>query len=66
MFYNELWKMVIRPPRVKYTLQDLGSKSTVVHPFYAQRHDFSARNAKGQSIECSFWELKSLSKCELA
>lgn len=52
--------MVIRPPRVNYSLQDLGAKNTLVHPFYAQRHDFQVTNGKGQSIECSFYELNSL------
>jgi hypothetical protein len=63
--YDEIWKAIIRPPREKYKIDDLGllyftivagkpkfriSGKTIV------RNDFQLKNKRNLKLECSFFE----------
>ena len=54
--YEYLWKSLIRPPRDKYTLQDLGSPKFTLSSHSYKRTDIKLYNSKKMRLECSFWE----------
>lgn len=54
--YNELVKAIIRPPRSRYTLDDLGGSSLFYRGRPFVRTDLELRNARGMRICCSHWE----------
>lgn len=51
--YSELWKMVIRPPRADYKIDDLGPMRFLVHQREYQRVDLQLKNARGMKLVCS-------------
>jgi len=42
--YSELWKAIIRPPRDKYLISDLGPKQFVIDKKLIKRKDFTLQN----------------------
>ncbi|KAH9116806.1 hypothetical protein LEN26_010088 [Aphanomyces euteiches] len=59
MAYQGLVHTVIRPPRSRYTLDDLGPTTCIfAHNLIVTRQDFTLRNTKGLAVECSWWKPK--------
>lgn len=54
--YNELWKAIIRPPRDKYSVRDLGPMRFAIGKSIFKRSDFTLRNRRFQSLHCSHFE----------
>ena len=54
--YDIIWKSLIRPPRDKYSLLDLGSPKFTLSSHSYKRTDFKLYNSQKMRIECSFWE----------
>lgn len=51
--YAALWKMVIRPPRAKYLLADLGPQRFYVIDREFLRKDLELKNSRGMTLKCS-------------
>lgn len=52
-----LWNAIIRPPRTKYKMQQLGPTHFGFEKrAFARRTDTQLRNARGLNLECSFFE----------
>jgi len=51
--YSMLWKMIIRPPRDEYTLEDLGPAKFRIESQIFERKDLQLTNQRGQNLECS-------------
>jgi len=51
--YSELWQMIIRPPRSKYTVKQLGPACFRIGSAKFKRHDVQLGNARGHKLECS-------------
>jgi pimeloyl-ACP methyl ester carboxylesterase len=51
--YAALWKMVIRPPRACYAIDDLGPSRFLVNDRLHHRVDFQLENDRGFKLECS-------------
>ncbi|KAH7648540.1 hypothetical protein FG379_000565 [Cryptosporidium bovis] len=54
--YNELWKAIIRPPRDKYSIRDLGPMKFAIGKSIYKRSDFTLRNRRQQVLHCSHFE----------
>jgi len=54
--YAELWKAVIRPPRDKYELKDLGPSVFSIENRTYQRTDLMMKNPRGLNLVCSHFE----------
>ena len=54
--YDDLWKLVIRPERDEYTLDDLGKTNFTHHGKHFKRTDLTLTNDRNLKLECSFWE----------
>lgn len=51
--YAALWKMVIRPPRASYVVDDLGPAKFLVNDRPHHRVDLQLKNDRGLTLECS-------------
>ncbi|KAF0682456.1 Aste57867_25408 [Aphanomyces stellatus] len=59
MAYQSLVHTVIRPPRSRYAVDDLGPTTCIfAHNLLVGREDFTLRNDKGLAVECSWWKPK--------
>lgn len=56
--YNELVHLIIRPPRARYQIKDLGPHQFTFLGSHYHRSDFQVVNARNQTLECSFWRVK--------
>lgn len=56
--YNMLWKALIRPPRARYSLSDLGVSIFVYGNHVFQRQDIQLQNYRGQKLECSHFYMR--------
>ena len=54
--YDDLWKLVIRPERDQYSLNDLGKTRFTHHNKHFKRTDLTLKNKRNLKLECSFWE----------
>ncbi|PPS95934.1 PhoPQ-activated pathogenicity-related protein [Cryptosporidium hominis] len=54
--YNELWKAIIRPPRDRYSIRDLGPMRFAIGKSIFKRSDFTLRNRRFQALHCSHFE----------
>ncbi|OII73910.1 uncharacterized protein cubi_02712 [Cryptosporidium ubiquitum] len=54
--YNELWRAIIRPPRDKYSIRDLGPMRFAIGKSIFKRSDFTLRNRRFQALHCSHFE----------
>ncbi|OII74409.1 hypothetical protein cand_005080 [Cryptosporidium andersoni] len=54
--YNELWRAIIRPPRDKYNIRDLGPIRFAIGRSKFKRTDFTLRNNRHQLLHCSHFE----------
>ena len=54
--YDDLWKLVIRPEREDYSLQELGPVKFKHNQKYYNRTDFNLKNKRNLNLCCSFWE----------
>lgn len=54
--YNELWKAIIRPPRDRYSVRDLGPMRFAIGKSIFKRSDFTLRNRRFQALHCSHFE----------
>ncbi|MCQ2815999.1 MAG: alpha/beta hydrolase [archaeon] len=52
--YDTLWKAIIRPPREKYEIGDLGEPNFTYHKIAYERTDYSLVNKRGYTLQCSF------------
>nr|CCA19146.1 serine protease family S09X putative [Albugo laibachii Nc14] len=53
--YNELVHLIIRPPRARYQIKDLGPTQFPFLGSLYERLDFQVLNSQNQALECSFW-----------
>ena len=53
---DALWKSVIRPPREKYNLRDLGPKEFMSYGKNYTRRDYKIIGYSGNILQCSFYE----------
>jgi pimeloyl-ACP methyl ester carboxylesterase len=51
--YNMLWKMIIRPPRDLYSLEELGPAKFRLGKRIYERRDLQLRSSRGHALECS-------------
>lgn len=56
--YDMLWKALIRPPRARYSLADLGMNMFVYEDRVYQRQDLQLTNDRGHILECSHFYLR--------
>ena len=54
--YDDMWKLVIRPERDEYTMDDLGQKRFTHQGKHYQRTDLTLKNKRNLNLCCSFWE----------
>jgi cephalosporin-C deacetylase-like acetyl esterase len=54
--YDDLWKLVIRPERDQYSMEDLGQTRFVHHQKHFKRTDLTLTNKRNLKLCCSFWE----------
>lgn len=54
--YEELVSAIIRPPRARYTLAELGAAEFDVHGRAFKREDVQVLNARGLLLEGSWWQ----------
>ena len=54
--YDDLWKLVIRPERDQYSLNDLGKPRFTHNNRHFKRTDLTLKNKRNYKLECSFWE----------
>ncbi|CAK80523.1 unnamed protein product (macronuclear) [Paramecium tetraurelia] len=55
--WNELlWKPIVRPPRHRYNLKDLGNETFKVQDTITRRTDFEIHNNRNQKLQCSLFE----------
>jgi len=52
-FYNTLWKIIIRPPRDVYALEELGPAKFVLGQRLYERRDMQLKSCRGYALECS-------------
>ena len=55
MGYEQLVCTVVRPPRVNYTVEDLGMVCKRINGCFVERKDFDVENARGEILKCSKW-----------
>jgi len=51
--YNMLWKMIIRPPRDVYSLEELGPNKFRLGKRVYERRDLQLKSPRGHLLECS-------------
>lgn len=51
--YSMLWKMIIRPPRDVYSLEELGPSKFRLGKRVYERKDMQLRSPRGMTLECS-------------
>ncbi|CAM9700777.1 unnamed protein product [Ectocarpus sp. 12 AP-2014] len=55
-WYNKIVMAIVRPPRCKYSVGDLGNEVTPLSSGLAmKRRDFEVRNQRGLKLVCSQW-----------
>ncbi len=54
--YDDLWKLVIRPERYEYFLDELGKTRFVHNNKHFKRTDLTLTNKRNLKLCCSFWE----------
>ena len=54
--YGELVNAIIRPPRMEYTVADLGPTELEFGPKRLIRHDVELKNRRGHVLQCSWWK----------
>jgi pimeloyl-ACP methyl ester carboxylesterase len=54
--YAEAVNAIIRPPRARYSLGELGPPKFTLGGLRYQRTDFVQTNARGLKVQCSWWE----------
>jgi pimeloyl-ACP methyl ester carboxylesterase len=54
--YSTLWKAIIRPPRAKYTVANLGPYEFQLNGVRVCRTDFTVKNKRGLKFVCSHFE----------
>lgn len=54
--YEQLWKMFIRPPRITYSLMDLGPSIQSTAVYSIKRIDFEIKNKNNFLLKCSFFQ----------
>ncbi|EER18983.1 Protein C14orf29, putative [Perkinsus marinus ATCC 50983] len=54
--YAELWKAIIRPPRDRYELKDLGPKRFRIAGQVIHRTDLVLENPYGKHLQCSWFQ----------
>lgn len=54
--YSNLWKLLIKPNRVEYSIQNLGLQVQYFGSTLYKRHDYQTRNHQGFNLQCSFYE----------
>ena len=54
--YDDLWKLVIRPERDEYSLEELGPIRFTHHNKHFKRTDLTLVNKRNYKLQCSFWE----------
>lgn len=54
--YAEAVNAIIRPPRAKYSLAELGPRRFTLGGFKYERTDFIQRNNRNMKIHCSWWQ----------
>jgi len=54
--YDQMCNLIIRPPRAKYTLAELGPKIYQINGREFQRTDFEIVNKRGLKLYCSHYE----------
>lgn len=57
--YKELWKAIIRPPRAKYDIEDLGTKKILIGKRVVIREDMELKNSRDLNLQCSWWKIES-------
>eukprot|EP00242_Pyramimonas_sp_CCMP2087_P018462 CAMPEP_0198204502 /NCGR_PEP_ID=MMETSP1445-20131203/7910_1 /TAXON_ID=36898 /ORGANISM="Pyramimonas sp., Strain CCMP2087" /LENGTH=614 /DNA_ID=CAMNT_0043876401 /DNA_START=312 /DNA_END=2157 /DNA_ORIENTATION=- len=62
--YQEVLKALIRPKRAKYTMKDLGPEQFDFLGKKYVRKDFTVRNPRRMTLQCSRWVLKATSEEE--
>jgi len=53
--YEQLVSTVVRPPRVAYSVSDLGMSCRRINGAFVERTDFDVENARGEVLRCSKW-----------
>mmetsp|Transcript_115339 Transcript_115339/g.182214 ORF Transcript_115339/g.182214 Transcript_115339/m.182214 type:complete len:476 (+) Transcript_115339:59-1486(+) len=53
--YSVLWKMIIRPPRARYQIEDLGPAVFRIGRDKFEREDLQLKNDRGLCLECSHY-----------
>ena len=53
--YEQVLKLIIRPPRARYELDKLGPNSFLFCGVFIERSEFSTYNARGLRVEYSWW-----------
>lgn len=51
-----IWKSLIRPPRDKYEIKELGPDNFTINDANFKRTDITIYNSRQQKLNCSFWE----------
>ena len=54
--YSNLWKLLIKPDRVDYSMFNLGPPMRYIGSKFYKRHDYQIVNQKGHLLECSYFE----------
>lgn len=57
--YAGLWKLIIRPPRDKYHVEELGPQRFRIGSAQYERVDFQLQNERGMKLECSHYRPRS-------
>jgi len=61
--YENLVKMLIRPPRAVYSMRELGPMRFVFDGVDVQRTDFVVLNGRGLKLQCSQWATSEAAPC---
>ena len=64
--YEMLWKSIIRPPRDKYSLKDLGPPMFTFKKKNYSRKDFNILGSNGNILKCTFFELDEVDRKDLS
>ena len=55
--YSQMWKAIIRPPRAKYTVSELGPAEFNLHGgLHIVRSDFEITGHRNHKMVCSHFE----------
>jgi len=55
MQFSEGWKLLIQPPRMDYTSDDLGPITQMISGVKYNRVDFTIANREKKRLDCSFF-----------